>query len=146
MTLCNKCSDILVIGTNWTESSAKSKTYTCNTCKAEYQRAYHKANKEKQNSRNMARYYENKIEVLEKQKYTKIANKYGLTRDEYLELMSDASCEICGIKEDLCVDHSHKTGEVRGVLCRKCNAGLGLLGDEYENIIKALEYLNVSGT
>lgn len=39
------------------------------------------------------------------------------------------------------VDHDHKTGKVRGLLCSNCNSGLGKLGDTRESILKALRYL-----
>lgn len=43
---------------------------------------------------------------------------------------------------DLAVDHCHETGEVRGLLCNKCNRGLGLLGDKFDTIENVLIYLN----
>lgn len=42
-----------------------------------------------------------------------------------------------------CIDHDHKTGEVRGLLCNNCNAGLGLLGDSTKNLGRAIQYLNL---
>lgn len=46
------------------------------------------------------------------------------------------------IKKHLCVDHNHKTGQVRGLLCDKCNRGIGLLMDNKEVILNAYNYLN----
>ncbi|WOL25669.1 hypothetical protein [Pectobacterium phage PcaP1EGY] len=57
------------------------------------------------------------------------------------------SCGICETpitfhpKATACVDHCHMTGVVRGILCRKCNAGLGALGDTICSVSKALKYL-----
>ena len=42
----------------------------------------------------------------------------------------------------LFVDHCHKTGKVRGLLCRKCNAGIGMLHDNITYLQNAIEYLN----
>lgn len=106
-----------------------------------YQRAYHEKNKERLNAKQRERYHKNKEVHLERQRWYQIEKKYGLSKEEYLELMDEASCEICGKQEDLCVDHSHSTGNVRGVLCRQCNQGIGLLGDEYETVLRAVEYL-----
>ena len=60
------------------------------------------------------------------------------------ELGGDPTCAICGKPEvgrRLNIDHDHATGLVRGLLCRKCNAGIGLLGDNIEGLEAALEYL-----
>jgi hypothetical protein len=39
------------------------------------------------------------------------------------------------------IDHDHKTGQVRGLLCSGCNTGLGHLGDDIQGLKRALEYL-----
>lgn len=70
--------------------------------------------------------------------------KYGMTVGHY-ELMlksQDNKCAICG-KEltKPCIDHNHKTGKVRGILCRSCNTGLGLFQDNFELLRKAAVYL-----
>lgn len=56
-------------------------------------------------------------------------------------------CAICGKPETkpnakyLAVDHDHKTGEVRGLLCNNCNRALGLLQDNTEVLQNAINYL-----
>jgi len=61
-----------------------------------------------------------------------LKHKYGLTADAYLDLLDRQhhKCAICGkpqtsIKRRLAVDHDHKTGKVRGLLCFRCNTALG---------------------
>jgi hypothetical protein len=79
---------------------------------------------------------------------------YGITQEEYQKLWDNApygpgTCYICGGKSTkmLAVDHSHKTGEVRGILCQPCNTWLlARIGkddpDRLEFIMKnAIEYL-----
>lgn len=76
----------------------------------------------------------------------------GIAKDvsveEYLELINSSNgvCEICGISETEnhrrhCVDHNHETGELRGILCASCNAGIGVFHDSIEKLEKAIEYL-----
>jgi len=74
----------------------------------------------------------------DKRKNLELKRLYGVT----LEFIKGKPCAICG-KTDFgskepCVDHDHKTGEVRGILCAKCNLGLGFLEEHLES---ALEYL-----
>ena len=55
------------------------------------------------------------------------------------------SCAICNAKLKagfmVHVDHDHKTGEVRGILCRWCNTGLGNFKDSIDNLKSAVKYL-----
>ena len=79
----------------------------------------------------------------------KLKAVYGITREDYNSLREKQNncCAICGIHEKhaknstLCVDHNHDTGEVRGLLCHKCNAAIGLLQDNHEFCFNASEYL-----
>lgn len=51
-------------------------------------------------------------------------------------------CAICKRTNKLHVDHCHSSGNLRGVLCQKCNMALGLLNDDVELLAKAIDYLN----
>ena len=76
---------------------------------------------------------------------TIIRRQYGITQQEFNELVDfqDGLCGICGDELDkINIDHDHDTGMVRGLLCTKCNTGLGHLGDSIDGIKKALHYLN----
>jgi recombination endonuclease VII len=56
-------------------------------------------------------------------------------------------CKLCRIPkpdETLCVDHDHATGRTRGLLCRKCNSGLGHLDDSLGRVLRAAWYLSAS--
>ena len=78
--------------------------------------------------------------------------KYGITLNDYnyfLKTQGDV-CVICkeketsklkGVIKNLAVDHCHKTGKVRGLLCDKCNRGLGYFRDNKMFIKNALRYL-----
>lgn len=53
---------------------------------------------------------------------------HGLSRQEAKDLVEEAGqCALCPSTNDLVVDHCHKTGRIRGVLCRMCNLRLGHL-------------------
>ena len=67
---------------------------------------------------------------------------HGLTVGAAREYrQSVGCCEICGGIQRLSVDHSHTTGTVRGVLCHRCNVGLGMFKDNIESLRSAINYL-----
>jgi hypothetical protein len=54
-----------------------------------------------------------------------------------------SKCECCGKVSKLQCDHSHtKSKSFRGYLCRKCNVGIGNLGDDVNGLIRAFKYLS----
>ena len=73
--------------------------------------------------------------------------KYGLTLEDYDELLESQGgvCAICNKPSHnyrrLAVDHDHETGAIRGLLCDKCNRGLGYFKDNRTTLLKAIEYL-----
>jgi hypothetical protein len=72
--------------------------------------------------------------------------KFGMTEDDYQKMFDEqlGLCAICHKPENdikLAVDHDHKTGKVRALLCKKCNMGIGLLGDDPDTILSASLYL-----
>ena len=70
-----------------------------------------------------------------------IKSKYHITAEEYDKCMDTSDkCEKCGKYTDLCYDHDHSTMKFRGVLCRQCNSGIGLLGDTEQGVQQALNY------
>lgn len=76
----------------------------------------------------------------------KIRQQYGIEHNEYIELLKSQKykCKICGIKGKLVVDHCHVNLNVRGLLCQKCNAGLGMFEDNIDNLKCAIKYLKGS--
>lgn len=70
--------------------------------------------------------------------------KVGVSKALYDRLMIEQNgvCRICAQPmTEPCVDHCHSTGRVRGLLCRKCNAALGLFGDDTARLERAIAYL-----
>lgn len=91
-------------------------------------------------------YYKNKYATLGRMTYrpTYYPRKYGITYEEFIERSEaqDNRCAICGIKcETLVVDHDHNTGRVRGLLCDRCNVGIGRLHDNETLLRIAAEYV-----
>ncbi|MFC9975229.1 endonuclease domain-containing protein [Spirillospora sp. NPDC127200] len=70
--------------------------------------------------------------------------KFGLTPEELEELRNTTGglCKICMREAELVMDHDHKTGRLRGLICGPCNSGLGLLGDQISTLFRAIGYLH----
>ncbi|MAT39187.1 MAG: hypothetical protein CL946_06255 [Ectothiorhodospiraceae bacterium] len=110
--------------------------YRCRDCEREYNNQL----REKQNRNPSAR-----DRAQRKYRY----KQFGLTIADYEQILKDQGgvCAICGQPpngRDLCIDHCHRTGKVRGLLCDGCNTGIGKLGDDASSIRKALIYLQQS--
>jgi hypothetical protein len=84
--------------------------------------------------------------------FERTVKKFGLSMEEYNEFMAkqDSSCAICnssfshkrnGQEARLAIDHDHKTGKVRGLLCGSCNRALGLLKEDKRIVQSAVQYL-----
>lgn len=74
---------------------------------------------------------------------TRLKRCYGITLEFFngLLLSQGGKCAICKNKAKLCVDHDHKTGRVRGLLCGHCNRAIGCLMDSPVSARNAAEYL-----
>lgn len=78
-------------------------------------------------------------------KFKALHKKYGLTESDYQEMVraQASACKICGAvpQRGLFIDHDHKTGKVRGLLCSTCNLGLGSFKDDPKVLRSAITYL-----
>jgi hypothetical protein len=83
----------------------------------------------------------------EKVKMKSKVGAYGLTLEQYSNLFikQNNKCGICGCvfinKKHTHIDHNHKTGTVRGLLCHGCNTAIGLFKESTNNLKSALKYL-----
>jgi hypothetical protein len=83
-----------------------------------------------------------------KARHGNLVRKYGIGLKEYDELFitQEGCCAICGthqteLSRALVVDHNHETGEIRGLLCHKCNLTLGYVNDNIRVLVNAIKYL-----
>jgi len=80
----------------------------------------------------------------ENAKYAHLLKKYGVTRERYEQMLSEqrGCCAICkrlmGVPV---VDHNHRTGQVRRLLCKDCNSGLGYFREDRHALLSAVQYL-----
>lgn len=113
--------------------------------------------RERSRKESLAYYYRNRDKVLAKKKercskeYNRernLMNNFGITTEDYEKLYNEQKglCAICGCppwpNKPLHVDHNHKTGEVRALLCHHCNIGLGMFKDDISKLKHAIDYLN----
>jgi Recombination endonuclease VII len=97
------------------------------------------------------RFYKNNPE---KTKNRRLITKYGITIEQYNEMLIKQNnlCFICRKPEsafhknsnkvkDLCVDHCHKTGKARALLCANCNCLIGYSNESIEILQEAINYL-----
>lgn len=151
MKKCTKCG----VEKPLSEFNKKSSTKTgfdlwCKACKSVAHKNWILANPQKRkeakkraNDWNTENKDRRKI-IVQKNNYKK---RYGLTVDQKQQLVDSQAqkCAICknDLKNahDVCVDHNHETGAVRGILCRKCNLGLGHFKDNALFLKSAVKYL-----
>ena len=82
----------------------------------------------------------------DKERNIRYVQKYGITLKDYNDMLTQQNklCLICKKDLKLYVDHDHTTGVVRGLLCHKCNTGLGMLQDNINNLLNAINYIKES--
>jgi hypothetical protein len=95
------------------------------------------------------RWLKNKETIARQNRNSRLKTTFGITPEDYEKLSQKQNnqCLIC--KKDygnnknkyLSIDHNHDTGEIRGLLCQKCNSAIGLLNEDIELVKRTLLYL-----
>lgn len=101
---------------------------------------------------NKKRRIENRESVLAIERRSRLKTTYGITPDQYDSMLKaqNSCCAICSAKKPggrtklFFIDHCHTTGKVRGLLCMRCNTGLGLFLDNPKFLSSAINYLKES--
>lgn len=137
----------------------------CRRCQKMTMRAHRLANKEriyahikedrKKNPEKYRRMERNKV-AKNRNLYQELPllRMYKISREQYRQMFIDQNnkCKICELEETrksrttgetcrLTLDHCHETGKVRGLLCHRCNVGIGGLRHDSQLMLKAIEYL-----
>lgn len=109
------------------------KRAVCRPCNAAANREYVKRNPDK---------------VRATVRNSRLKGEYGITTAQFEALLRQqgGACAICRrrVTRLLHIDHCHRTGRVRGLLCFACNTSLGFLDDDVERLRAAIEYLEAS--
>lgn len=130
-------------------------TGNCKKCRANVRYMWAKNNPEKVRLANIKNkekrdIYYSKEERKLKYRKSFISSKFKIPYSEYerMQEFQQNKCAICKKEEThiektyLSVDHCHSTGSIRGLLCSRCNFGLGYFKDNIENLQNAIKYLN----
>ena len=136
--ICTKCHIEKSIDEFNKQHDKKSKNYPvgtkshCKSCISVYRKLFYSTP-------------EGKKKAIEKSWRTKGIN---FTIEQYNDLLEKQNgvCAICGVEKNknnssLCVDHDHKTGKIRGLLCHLCNTAIGKFNDDILLLEKAIKYI-----
>ncbi|HEX7276621.1 MAG TPA: endonuclease VII domain-containing protein [Acidimicrobiales bacterium] len=106
---------------------------------------WQQANPEKVNATQRARRAKPEVKRADRAGY--LQRKYGITIEQYDQMLAaqGGGCAICGREPrpdiSLHLDHDHESGQVRGILCFRCNNALGDLDDDVSLLRAAVCYL-----
>lgn len=144
MKTCSTCGIEKELGNfNRASKSKDGRQPRCRECQRAAGRAYREANGDV--LREKAREYAKANRGRRANNHRR--SRYGVDEERFESMLHEhgGRCAICrkpcGTGTALSVDHDHESGAVRGLLCRKCNAGIGNLGDDPELVERALRYL-----
>lgn len=170
--VCNSCKEIKNLNLFFKQKKGKyGHTATCKECckikerekynsseatrlikKTSYAK-YRLNNLEKRREYNRAWEASNK----DKCKNTRLKKTFGITLDQYNSMLNNQNgvCAICKNPEtalytdnktikNLAIDHCHKTGNIRGLLCSRCNTGIGHFKENLDYLNNAIDYLSTN--
>jgi len=135
MTQCNKCNEHKDNSDFYKRSDNGEPQQPCKGCR----RA------ESTRKRNLDR-QRNPEKWKARERNSRLKSVYGITAEDAKKLWEHQGgrCAICDVPIEIRkarIDHDHGTGQVRGILCDKCNIAIGMLGDGVDGLTRALAYV-----
>jgi hypothetical protein len=158
MKRCSKCGELKPLDSFYKQATGRDgRRADCKDCFAVRARDWYSKNRDhaverarkwQQDNPERVRAYRRQRNALNREQVREghLRRKFGLTLDSYAELLARQGdgCAICGEPEETSshhVDHDHYTGEVCGILCVRCNNGLGQFQEDPAILATALSYL-----
>lgn len=142
-TKCNEAKPLAEFFKSGKYPSGKEKNRgSCKACTNKYTANWRIKNRAEYNDY-MTKY---RIQKPDKRRATEIKKLYGLLPEQLTKMVQEQNnkCKICNRppqgKRPLAIDHCHKSGRVRGLLCYRCNRSVALLDDQ-ELLEKAIAYI-----
>jgi hypothetical protein len=125
--MCSQCGEVKL---KYYNRKGKAE-WTCRNLVRQRSRDYHRKNKKRIAHRILKNRYKCRYNI-------------NITDEILKASLLSRCCNCCGKESPrpLIIDHDHKTGEIRGFLCYRCNVGLGFFDDCIDGVQKALDYLN----
>jgi len=158
MKRCKKCDQVKPLNDFYANPGGRDgRRPECKACTSARRKLWYKANRDREIDRVRAWQKDNHAYYLRKQSEYRatstrdhrsdhLKRKFGLTIEGYNALLGSQGgrCAVCGRepgRSNLHVDHDHNTGKIRGLLCFRCNGGLGQFKEKPARLLRAADYL-----
>ena len=131
---CKQCNKEFIL-------TRSDKLFCSNSCGRKHYRI-NNSERENINSKKWRLDNPDKVKISKRRDHLK--RKYGMSLEEFEDLSKkqNRKCKICGrYMNKIDIDHNHKTGEIRGLLCNSCNRGIGHFKENTLSLIKTIKYL-----
>ena len=148
--ICNKCEkEKSEEEYDWRKTPAGKtiRNSICSQCISEYQKERYKDPEVRIKQALSTLKYGQSDVGRKKEKNARYLREYGITLEDKERMIQEngSICPICKTSDPgrfWTVDHCHRTGKIRGILCDKCNKMLGLANDDMVRLISAAHYLS----
>ncbi len=145
---CNRCNRVKSLSEFYRNKKYKDNFTTwCRECFCDYHKEHGREYYQSEKGQLAYKKYRRSDGYKKVQRKSKLKYYYGITLIEYDQMFEDQNgvCAVCGNMNDsgqrLSIDHDHKTGKIRGLLCHRCNVALGYAKDSVDLLEKLIKYL-----